>query len=244
MAEAAKTNGGGVAATRSQKDRAAYVSPRVTSVKTDRSAKNNINGGLTEAQRAAVTAEETRVRKYKTEYAAVIDKDGKVTHRVNSGNAHHVSFEGIPHSDFKDAVIIHNHPGKGQREAFGNTLATRVGSPLSGQDLVFAAATDAAEIRATTYSGDGGGYTYSVRRPKGGWPSMTVRELKNLQARTRNKGQTIANNEFMRVTLNPSNNYTTDRQRRSRAELMAQWKSIQDMAKALGTTITRKRFNP
>ena len=48
----------------------------------------------------------------------------------------------------------------------------------------------------------------------------------------------------MRVTLNPSNNYTTDRQRRSRAELMAQWKSIQDMAKALGTTITRKRFNP
>lgn len=243
MAESRKVNGG-VGASRSQKERAGYVSPRITGVRTDRSGKNATDIGLTPAQRASVLAEETRVRKYKTEYGAVIAPDGKVTHRLNQGNAHHVSFAGVPNEDLKDAVIVHNHPVSGQRKIYGNTLATRIGSPLSAQDLIFAAHQDAAEIRATTYSGDGGGYTYSVRRPEGGWPIKGARELKNLAITTRNMGQSIANEGFRRVYLNRSATSTEQKQRASRAELIAQWESINEMARALGTRVTRRRFNP
>lgn len=228
---------------RTAKWRAQYTRP-TTTVKTDRSAKNDINGGLTEAQRKAVVAEEARVRKFKTEYGAVISPDGTVTHRVNQGKAHNVSFGSVPTSALKDAVVIHNHPGRGQRTVYGNTMATRIGSPLSAQDLIFAAHNDVAEIRATTYSGDGGGYTYSVRRPEGGWPTMNTRELKNLAIRTKNRGQTIANEGFRQVATNRSNTITEQRQRASRAELIAQWESINEMARALGSRVTRKRFNP
>ena len=220
---------------RAARDRAAYTSPRVMGVRTDRSSKNDTEGGLTQAQRRTVLAEERRVMGRRTEAASIINPQGEVVRRLSQNNARNVSFFGIPDSELRNAVVTHNHPGSGQRRAYGNTLATRVGSPFSAQDLVFAASNDIAEMRAVTYSGDGGGYIYSIRRPAGGWAVTNARDLLAMRRRVTARG--------MDYVMRNSSYYQQGRQQASRAELMAQWTTIQDMARELGARITRRRFN-
>lgn len=232
MAESPRKTGGATTVPRTAKQRAQYVRPEAR-VRTDRSAKNNTEGGLTEAQRKAVLAEESKARSRGKESAAIIDADGKVVRRLTSRSAHNVSFAGIPNSELEDAVITHNHPGESQRRAYGNTLATRVGSPLSPQDLAFAAVQNVKEMRAVTYSGDGGGYVYSIRRPTGGWKVRGM-DAVNLMNETRRAGRRMVQGNIAY--------YRQGNQQASRAELVAQWRTIQDMAKALGATVTRRRF--
>lgn len=227
-----KSASGNATTSRTERERAKYMRPD-TRVKTDRSALRDTERGLTPAQQKAVLAEEKRVRGGKTESAAIINANGEVVRRLSSRSAHNVSFEGVPNSELENSVIIHNHPGASQRKAFGDNLATRVGSPLSPQDLAFAAINNAAEIRAVTYSGNGGGYVYSVKRPEGGWPMRGIETL-NLQRETRRRGRDFALRNMPYASRGP--------QQAARAELMAQWTSIQDMASRLGTKITRRKF--
>lgn len=216
-----------------------YEAPRTT-VSTNTRRKADTEGGLTPAQRTAVLTEESRNRTRGTEAAAIVNPQGEVVRRLSQNRAHQVSFEGVPDAELRDAVVTHNHPGSSQRRAFGNTLATRVGSPLSPQDLALAANKDVAEMRAVTYSGDGGGYIYSIRRPANGWRVTDARRLKSLRDATTRRGRSIANVEYARTRDSVTS--TELRQRASRAELAAQWRSIQEMAQALGTRITRRRF--
>ena len=59
----------------------------------------------------------------------------------------------------KDAVVTHKHPS-GQ----GKTGWKAIGNSFSGADLSTAIEFDMAEIRAVTHK-----YTFSMKRPKGGW---------------------------------------------------------------------------
>lgn len=241
MAEPRRTSGG-AGATRSQADRAKYVAPAVTGVRNATLPKNDIDAGLTEAQRKAVRDEEGRVRPFTVEHASIIDKDGKVVRRITNNNEHSVDFSGVPKDELKDAVITHNHPQRGQIKAFGDTLATRIGSPLSAQDLAMAAKNDVAEMRATTFGGNGGGYTYSIKRPAGGWKITDQGTLQGLVQMTRLTGMIEAGDAFSSANWSKGETDPLTNQRASRGELLAQWHSVNEMAKALGATITRRRF--
>lgn len=52
----------GAGASRSQRDRVKYMSPRVIGIRTDTSAKNATDIGLTQDQKKMVLAEEGRIR--------------------------------------------------------------------------------------------------------------------------------------------------------------------------------------
>lgn len=242
MPEPKENKGGGASAPRSARARAEYRRPEVTGVKYDRSALRDTEGGLTEAQKRAVAAEEAKIKARKTELGIIVDKDGKVLHRV-PGSRTSVSFYGVPKGDIKDSVIVHNHPGYKQEQAFGDTLATRIGSPLSPQDVIFAAENDAAEIRVITSANRGrGGYVYSVRRPAGGWPSG----VRATAAAVMEQARAEADRGYRRVAVTTSlgsDSHQVYRQRNSRVELMAQWHQMQELARRLGTTITRRRYN-
>lgn len=59
----------------------------------------------------------------------------------------------------KDAIITHSHPNKPKAG-----LAGAISNTLSDTDVINAVLWNAKEIRATTPT-----YTYSMKRPKGGW---------------------------------------------------------------------------
>ena len=217
-----------------QKER--YETPRVMITSKPTRPGRNTEGGLTEAQRRTVLAEEERIKNNDYETAVIVNTSGEVVGRVR-GTGSRVSGADIARAaggvqGLRDAVIIHNHPGNKQVAAFGNTLATRVGSPLSPTDIFYASITNAAEIRATT-----GNYIYSVRRPAGGWPDTDTSQ--SIMRATQRAGRREADRLYNFV--NETGNSTLGKQRDSRAELLSQWHTIQDMARALGTTITRRR---
>ena len=217
-----------------------YEAPRMT-IRTDTRGKADTEGGLTPAQRTAVLEEEQRWRVRNSEAASIINPQGDVVRRLSQNRSNTVSFAGVPRDELEDAVITHNHPGTTQRRAFGNTLATRIGSPLSPPDLAFAARNNVAEMRAVTYSGDGGGYIYSIRRPATGWRVTDPVRLRSIIQGAEASAATTANREYQRIARTSStvNEYM---QRSSRAELVSQWGAIQTMARILGARITRRRF--
>lgn len=59
----------------------------------------------------------------------------------------------------EDVILTHNHP-----RSLGSKGINRIGNSLSGDDLFTAVARNAREIRAVTPT-----YTFSMKRPKGGW---------------------------------------------------------------------------
>lgn len=214
-----------------------YEAPRTTTTTRRVRPGRDTEGGLTEAQRRTVLTEEDRIKGNNYETAVIVNPNGEVIGRAR-GTQSHVSGADIVRAaggpqGLKDAVIIHNHPGGEQRKAFGNTLATRIGSPLSPADLYYAAIADAAEIRAVTSN-----YIYSVRRPAGGW-NRRLDYLEDLRRATNRSGRGRANQLY--AFVNATNDTPLGRQRNARAELISQWESIQEMARALGTTITRRR---
>lgn len=58
-----------------------------------------------------------------------------------------------------NSILTHNHP-----RSLGATGIRRIGNSFSVQDIVSAVNVNAREIRAVTPT-----YTFSVKRPKGGW---------------------------------------------------------------------------
>lgn len=146
--------------------REAYVAPRA-GVRTDTARKRNTEAGLTEAQRKALGAQESRIRNFATERAVVVGEDGSVNPRgnpmidsrgreVTHGSSSRVRLE--PGRIPENSVLTHNHPSD------GIGLAGRVGSAFSGADIRTAANRNLREIRAVTPN-----YTYSAKRPAGGW---------------------------------------------------------------------------
>lgn len=233
MAEGPRVKAQSAPVTNSQRER--YEAPRTT---VSRSRPNrNTEGGLTEAQRRTVRAEEEAIKSNRYETAVIVNPNGDVLGRAR-GTSDRVSGADIVRAaggvnNLKDAVLIHNHPGKEQQKAFGDTLATRIGSPLSGADLRYAALADMAEVRAVTSN-----YIYSVRRPAGGW-NRNTNVLEVLTRLTNAAGRARANQLYGFV--NSDNSTALGRQRNARAELISQWETIQAMARAMGTTITRRR---
>lgn len=106
----------------------------------------------------AVRKAEDLLNGRKTEGAYVINKDGKVVWKdLANENEHQVMIR-----NWKDNIIVHNHPYKVGR---ASKLTTRAGLGLSHLDINNTILNDARGIIAKSQDG----YTYSMMRPHGGW---------------------------------------------------------------------------
>lgn len=230
MAEPRRT-GGGATATRTAKQRARYQRP-TTTVKTDRSGKNDINSGLTAAQRRAVTEWEDKNRNYKTEHTIVVDRNGTVNPRgplqVGSGTGNRARVN--PFKLVPDGVVTHNHPSNGVG------IAGRVGVPFSGADVKLAMKYNLNEIRAVTPN-----YTYSVRRPTGGWSGSPESLEREYMAITRREARNMRD-DTLRV-LNASGGVSRQDADvyNNRISTLASHRAMEELAKRYGFSYTRKR---
>lgn len=137
--------------------------------------------------------------------------------------------------NYKDAILTHNHPGKG----LTNNIAGRIGRSFSSADIAIAVTHNAAEVRAITSS-----YTYSMKRPKNGWGISTPRQAVNVARKIKEK----RNKYFNAYVAKPSSDYTHGRMSREqlsivwdRADVVSTNKALREVAKELGWDYTRKR---
>lgn len=154
-----------------------------------------------------------------------IDQDGRVWAQKRGGKSSvfWYRFE-VP----ENGVLTHIHPIT-ENVARGSDFYRSIGSPFSMQDLRFAADHNLAEIRAVTPN-----YTFSFRRPAGGWPDYSSFE-KNANA-------------IIRRRKKEGRNYYEESwegrygdQRLGRINITIYHRAAQDLAKLTGATYTRSR---
>lgn len=127
--------------------------------------------------RKNILGTERKIRQMKDEQLHAFDKDGNKV----------VMFQGkgakvqIPHSELsklKDTIMTHNHP-----KSLGRKGISAIGNSFSYEDIITAVKADAREIRAVTPT-----YTFSVKRPAGGW-NATPEQIKRAYANAKRKEQ-------------------------------------------------------
>lgn len=216
---------------RTAKQRAQYQRP-TTSVKTDHSGKGAINAGLTAAQHKAVTAWENRNRNYKTEHTVLIDENGTVNPRgpIQLGSGTSKKARVNPYALVPNGVLTHNHPSNNVG------IAGRVGVPLSGADIKLAAKYNLSEVRAVTPN-----YTFSIRRPAGGWkvnPDVLNAEFNSIANREA-RGMAGTTTQLLQrsggITRLDADIYN------NRVNTLASHRAIQELARKYGFTYTRRR---
>lgn len=197
-----------------------------------------INAGHSRGLDAALSKTEAKIRNLKTERVYVYDKNGKLLGNSTKGTKNRTAIPADVVPKLKDAVITHNHPGDGLYSSF----AGKIGRSLSGIDLKTTISNNASEMRAVT-----GTYTYSIKRPKGGW-NMTDRQVKRISSEVQSAVQRNFDNLMDYVMIRtqhgrrtPSNDYI--RQSNDRAQVLAVHSALRDLAKKYGWNYTRKRTN-
>lgn len=204
-------------------------------VKNDRSRERDTEAGMTKAQKEAVLKEENRIRKYKAEHASVVDENGVLNPlgdiQIRKGTSSKVAIntEKVP----ANSIIIHNHPTV--REDTG--IGQRVGISLSGADLRVAALTNAREVRAVTEN-----YTYSVKRPSGGWGSLSPNRIKAefnaISDRELSKYMALGIQQISRGQLNTSRSRS---EFNGRVNALISHTAMKELAKKYGFTYTRRK---
>lgn len=203
------------------------------SVKTDRSYQRDTEKGMNKQESYTVNKLEAKIRDRKTEKGYVIGSDGRIIGESLKSTRQSAAFN--PKDLKKDSILTHNHPYVGNRGAklFG-TMAGRIGVPLSSRDVANAVTFDLKEVRAVTPT-----YTYSIRRPKGGWGD------------TQKINQAIRDHE--RELMGEVIKYTTSQRKSAisswrramevsdRANVGLQYGALKKLAKQFGWEFTRKK---
>lgn len=108
---------------------------------------------------------ESRIRNNRDETAHVFDAKGNIVKTfVGKGAEVKIDTKGLP----ENTIITHNHP-----LSIGEKGIMRIGNSFSGMDIISAIRANAKEIRAITPT-----YTFSLKRPKGGW-GITAKQAVN-----------------------------------------------------------------
>lgn len=118
--------------------------------------KGNTEDGYTDKMKKNILGAERSIRDNMHETVIVFDPRGNEVGRKR-GTKNQVDPSGIKVPT--DAIITHNHPS-----GAGQTGIKRIGSSFSSADIGTAIRNNVKEIRAVTSA-----YTFSVKRPKGGW---------------------------------------------------------------------------
>ncbi len=183
--------------------------------------------GLNKQEAYTVKKLENQIRNLDYEKAYYIDNEGKVmgesyTHRKSSAEFRDADNRKAYN---KNAILIHNHP----RDF--NDMAGRIGNPFSGADVMTAAQLNMKEVRAVTPT-----YTYSIRRPEGGWPSLSVlkRALKANSRSWRSNARDYMTTHRRRGILSAD-------ERQGRANVVMQNVGMRELAKRFGWEFTRQK---
>ena len=194
--------------------------------KTDRSHLHDTDGGLNRQESFRINQLESKIRNRKTEKGYVVGADGNVIGESIRGSRSAARFYVRDLMKAKDAILTHNHPNA----EMGGTMAARIGLPFSHTDLERAVTYDMKEIRAVTPN-----YTFSIRRPKGGWGD--IREINRMLS-----NWNIERNANYNQYMNASYRRNADRAETwDRANVGGQWSAWRKAAKTLGWTITRRK---
>lgn len=119
--------------------------------------------GYTQKMARNITATESSIRHYADEELHVFNANGDHVKRIG-GKGASVDLRG--HAIPKDSIITHNHP-----RALGKSGIKAIGNSFSVNDIAVAVKNNVKEVRAVTPT-----YTFSLKRPKGGW-SVSVDDL-------------------------------------------------------------------
>ena len=116
----------------------------------------------------AVSDVESNIRQNKSyETGVLFNKDGNIV-IDKRGRSRSVQFTKDEYLLMNDGIFTHNHPGAW---GYAENDIMRIGNSFSIQDIALAVGNNLAEMRAVTPN-----YTFSMKRPDGGW-GISVEEL-------------------------------------------------------------------
>lgn len=118
--------------------------------------------GYTNKMLKNIVGMEQKYRRNKDETLHVFNSNGDIVSSIG-GKGAQVRFDGskIP----ANSILTHNHP-----RSLGKSGIRRIGNSFSSDDIRTAIRVNAKEMRAVTPT-----YTFSIKRPKGGW-GVSARE--------------------------------------------------------------------
>lgn len=122
-----------------------------------------------------------------------------------------------------NAILTHNHP-----RAIGQKGLAAIGNSFSHADINLAVRANASEMRAVTPT-----YTFSMKRPKGGWnatPQQVVDAFKAAEKKTRSRMQSYIDNY--------KGSWKTAVERANTMHYHLIWKEV---AKQMGWNYSKKR---
>ena len=199
--------------------------------KTDRSYQRDTEKGLNRQEAYTVNKVESQIRNRKTEKGYVIGDDGKIIGESVSSSSNKTRFR---IADLKkDSIVTHNHPTEGKHSGLYGTMAGRIGVPFSMQDVKIAVQHNLKEIRAVTPT-----YTWSLRRPKGGWGNYKDIERALSVQHIRNSLNSHDYDIKQRGFRTP-----VQRQKEvvDRANVVVQYQGMKALAKQFGWEFTRRK---
>ena len=198
-------------------------------VKTDRSYQRDTDRGLNRQEAYTVNRVESQIRNRKTEKGYVIGPDGKVIGESIKSSANSARFRVADLK--KDSIVTHNHPTEGANSGLYGTMAGRIGVPFSPADISMAVKNDIKEVRAVTPT-----YTWSLRRPKGGWGDSgeISRALRKYETESMVQGRSYA------FKQKPSD-MKRAKEVSDRANVGVQYSLMKDLAKRFGWDFTRRK---
>ena len=128
--------------------------------------------GYTALMRQNILGTERSIRRRRDEELHVFDSRGNLVQSIQ-GKGAAVKFDGtLP----ENSILTHNHP-----RALGKSGIKAIGNSFSGQDIALAVSSNAKEMRAVTPT-----YTFSIKRPKGGW-GVSASEVKKAYTQINNQ---------------------------------------------------------
>lgn len=204
-----------------------------------REARRDTEKGLNKQEAFTISRLEAQIRNRKTEKGYVIGEDGKVIGESTKSTRDSARFD--PRALKKDSIVTHNHPyvgNKGRR--LYDTMAGRIGVPFSPADVSLAIRHDVKEIRAVTPT-----YTWSIRRPAGGWGDTLeiMRDIRSMSARMQTEGYQYQSRHA--ASSIRSFRETGSRRRAEevadRANVGVQYQALKNLAKKYGWEFTRRK---
>lgn len=119
-------------------------------------AKGATENGYTAKMVKNIVGIEQKYRRNKDETLHVFNSKGDIISSIG-GKGAHVRYD--PKKIPPNSILTHNHP-----RSLGSSGIRRIGNSFSSEDVGTMIGTNAKEMRAVTPT-----YTFSVKRPKGGW---------------------------------------------------------------------------
>ena len=131
-----------------------------------------------------------------------------------------------------------NTAAQGANSGLYGTMAGRIGVPFSAQDVKNAVRFDLKEVRAVTPT-----YTYSIRRPKGGWGDArtAINALNKYENDSRIGARSYAAKQLSKASRSGTLTRQRAREISDRANVGTQYSEFKKMAKQLGWTFTRRK---